>query len=71
MRIHGSVIVEDLIEEHPVAEEVLSSYGVDFIDDDLECTLREICGLYSLKVKFIIEEIRAAIQGRAWGDGDD
>ena len=68
--INGGMIVEDLMERHNEVEEILAAYGVEFIDDDLELSLRELADLYNIDVNDLIVDIELALQDDADWDED-
>lgn len=68
--INKRMIVGSLIELYPEARDVMTSYGVEFIDDDEELPLDELSNLYGIGVEGLISDIESAISGDEWSYGE-
>ena len=61
MRINLNLNVGLLVELQPQTEEVLASYGVEFVDDDLELNIRDLCNEYELDPVEIMAELMGSV----------
>ena len=65
------MLVDDLLDMYPDAEDVLTDYGVDLDDLDGELTVGALCNAYGIDARELLAEIAALLDEDLVDDDED